>query len=114
VRVGRRSSTPGAAPSVPPPTRFEDVWREPAGLLGWLRTINNIPIAHRYMLTAFGFFLLGGMLALFMRIQLGTPENTFLDAATYVLGRVHRARCPTRQSASVIRVGMRDDDRLGV
>jgi cytochrome c oxidase subunit I+III len=59
------------------------VWSQPPGLLGWLREINNIPIATRYMATAFLFFLAGGVQALLLRIQLGTPENTFLDARTY-------------------------------
>ena len=62
---------------------FERVWAEPRGILGYLRTINNVPIAHRYMTTAFVFFLVGGLQAVLMRIQLGTPENTFLDAETY-------------------------------
>ena len=62
---------------------FERVWSEPRGFIGALRTINNIPIAQRYMVTAFAFFLAGGLQALLMRIQLGTPENTFLDAETY-------------------------------
>ena len=62
---------------------FERVWSEPRGLIGALRTINNIPIAHRYMVTAFAFFLFGGVQALLMRIQLGAPQNTFLDAETY-------------------------------
>jgi cytochrome c oxidase subunit I+III len=62
---------------------FQRVWGEPRGLIGYLRTINNIPIARRYMITAFAFFLAGGVQALLMRIQLGTPENTFLDAETY-------------------------------
>jgi cytochrome c oxidase subunit I+III len=62
---------------------FERVWSEPRGLIGALRTINNIPIAHRYMVTAFVFFLAGGVEALLMRLQLGTPENTLLDPETY-------------------------------
>ncbi|HEU5210105.1 MAG TPA: cytochrome c oxidase subunit I [Longimicrobiales bacterium] len=63
--------------------RFEQTWSAPKGLIGKLRTINNIPIAQRYMITAFMFFLFGGVMGLLMRIQLGTPENTFLDAETY-------------------------------
>ena len=35
------------------------------------------------MAMALLFFLLGGVQALLLRIQLGTPENTFLDPATY-------------------------------
>jgi cytochrome c oxidase subunit I+III len=77
--------TEPARASAPPGEEhpFVRVWSEPPGLLGWLREINNIPIATRYMATAFVFFLAGGVQALLLRIQLGTPENTFLDAQTY-------------------------------
>jgi cytochrome c oxidase subunit I+III len=75
-----------AARATAPPREdhpFVRVWSQPPGVLGWLREINNIPIATRYMATAFVFFLAGGIQALLLRIQLGTPENTFLDAQTY-------------------------------
>jgi cytochrome c oxidase subunit I+III len=70
-----------ARPSADHP--FVRVWSEPPGILGWLREINNIPIATRYMAVGFLFFLAGGVQALLLRIQLGTPENTFLDPQTY-------------------------------
>jgi cytochrome c oxidase subunit I+III len=75
-----------ASPPLPPETleQFKQTWSDtPPGLIGMLREVNNIPIARRYMLTGFAFFLAGGLLGLLMRIQLGTPENTFLDAETY-------------------------------
>ena len=62
---------------------FDRIWDSPSGAFAYLRTINNIPIARRYMVTGFAFFVAGGLLALLMRIQLGSPENTFLDADTY-------------------------------
>src|SRR5688572_30982498 len=62
---------------------FEHAWSQPTGFLGMLQTIDNIPIAQRYLATSFGFFLLGGFLAALMRIQLARPDNTFLDAETY-------------------------------
>jgi cytochrome c oxidase subunit I+III len=62
---------------------FEHAWSQPTGLIGALRTVDNIPIAQRYLATGFMFFVLGGILAVLMRIQLGTPDNTFLDAETY-------------------------------
>jgi len=62
---------------------FKKTWDAPPGIRGWFQTINNIPIAHRYMATGFLFLLIGGLEALFLRIQLGTPENTFLDPETY-------------------------------
>ncbi|MGH7483513.1 MAG: cbb3-type cytochrome c oxidase subunit I, partial [Longimicrobiales bacterium] len=63
--------------------RFKRVWSAPPGLLGKLRTVNNIPVARRYMIAGFAFFLIGGVQALLLRIQLGSPENTFLDPETY-------------------------------
>jgi len=52
-------------------------------VLGYLRTVQNIPLAHRYMITAFAFFLLGGLQALVLRLQLATSDGTVLDAARY-------------------------------
>ncbi|HYC33024.1 MAG TPA: cbb3-type cytochrome c oxidase subunit I, partial [Gemmatimonadales bacterium] len=71
------------APRLDRKEAFERIWKQPTGLIGVLRTVDNIPIAQRYLATGFGFFVLGGLLAALMRIQLGTPENTFLDAETY-------------------------------
>ncbi len=62
---------------------FERTWSSSPGILGYLKEVNNIPIAQRYMATGFAFFLIGGALGIVMRIQLGTPESTFLDAQTY-------------------------------
>jgi cytochrome c oxidase subunit I+III len=74
--------TPPAAPREQA-AAFDRIWSDPRGFIGSLRTINNIPIAHRYMVTGFAFFLLGGFQALLLRIQLGTPDNTFLSAERY-------------------------------
>jgi cytochrome c oxidase subunit I+III len=74
------------APTQPQPDtleQFKQTWATPPGLLGVMREINNIPVARRYMITGFAFFVIGGLLALLLRVQLGTPENTFLDAQTY-------------------------------
>jgi cytochrome c oxidase subunit I+III len=62
---------------------FKRTWAMPRGIRGLLAEVNNVPIAKRYMITGFTFFVLGGLLGLLLRIQLGTPENTFLDAETY-------------------------------
>jgi cytochrome c oxidase subunit I+III len=62
---------------------FDYTWRDLTGFWGMLRTINNIPIAHKYISAGFVFFLIGGVQALLMRIQLGSPDNTFLDEETY-------------------------------
>jgi cytochrome c oxidase subunit I+III len=62
---------------------LEEVWRRPPGFIGWLTTTNHKDIAIRYIVTAFIFFVLGGLLALAMRIQLAFPENHFLGPDRY-------------------------------
>jgi cytochrome c oxidase subunit I+III len=62
---------------------FNVTWDQPKGVLGYFQTIDNIPIAVRYMATSFAFFLAGGVLAAMMRLQLARPENRILDAETY-------------------------------
>ncbi|MBU6333301.1 MAG: cytochrome c oxidase subunit I [Chloroflexi bacterium] len=63
--------------SAPPATTV------PAGLAGWLSTVDHKRIGIIYMLAAFVFFIIGGIEALLMRVQLGTPENTFLTPDFY-------------------------------
>jgi cytochrome c oxidase subunit I len=56
---------------------------EPTGLWSWLTTVDHKRIGILYGSTAFFFFLLGGVEALLLRIQLGSPNNTFLSPDTY-------------------------------
>jgi len=62
---------------------FEHTWDQPKGFFGIFATIDNIPIATRYMVTSFAFFIVGGVLALVMRVQLARPENGVVDPQTY-------------------------------
>lgn len=48
-----------------------------------LTAVNNTVIGYFYIGTAFLFFLLAGILALLMRLQLAVPSNTFLSQDTY-------------------------------
>jgi cytochrome c oxidase subunit I+III len=52
---------------------------------GWriLSGVNNTVIGYFYIATAFLFFLLAGILALLMRLQLAVPSNMFLSQDTY-------------------------------
>ncbi len=60
------------------------VWADPPpSLVGWLRALQNDAIGGRVMATAFSFFLVAGILALLMRIQLLFPENNFVDVQTF-------------------------------
>src|SRR3954447_15099880 len=56
---------------------------EPRGWTSWITTTDHKKIGILYLWTCAVFFILGGVEALLMRIQLGVPENTFLDPEKY-------------------------------
>jgi cytochrome c oxidase subunit I+III len=58
-------------------------WSRAPGLLGWLCTTNHKEVALRYIVTAFVFFLLAGVLALLMRLQLARPDLHVLGPDAY-------------------------------
>jgi len=68
------------AESVPAP---HVVPLRPAGALRWVTTVDHKDIGVLYLLTSVGFFALGGIEALLIRIQLAIPRNTFMDPAAY-------------------------------
>ena len=74
------------------------------GLWGWLTTVDHKRIAVLYGLTALVFFLVGGVEALLIRVQLARPDNTFLTAGTYNI-KVRPTGLPARLSVSFPRVG---------
>jgi cytochrome c oxidase subunit I+III len=63
--------------------RLERTWAVPRGVIGWLSAADHKSIGRRFIVTTFAFFLLGGILAALMRIQLARPENTFVDPDFY-------------------------------
>jgi cytochrome c oxidase subunit I len=56
---------------------------EPTGLLRWLTSTDHKTIGISYMVTAFVFFLAGGVLALLIRAQLAQPEQQILETNRY-------------------------------
>jgi cytochrome c oxidase subunit I+III len=59
-------------------------WDDPEPtLIGRLKALQNDTIGKRLIFTAFGFFVLGGINALLMRVQLAQAENTFLSPDAY-------------------------------
>ncbi|HEV2912331.1 MAG TPA: cytochrome c oxidase subunit I [Pyrinomonadaceae bacterium] len=62
---------------------LDKTWGDKPGFRGWLASTNHKSIGKRFIITAFIFFLLGGILAVLMRIQLARPENTFLGPDLY-------------------------------
>jgi cytochrome c oxidase subunit I len=53
------------------------------GLWSWITTVDHKRIGILYGATAFFFFLVGGLEALLLRVQLSRPEAAFLDPDTY-------------------------------
>jgi cytochrome c oxidase subunit 1 len=63
--------------------RLEQTWRDPPGILGWFSAINHKTISLRFMITTFVFFILGGLLALAIRLQLAGPDGKLIGADLY-------------------------------
>ncbi|MDB5722854.1 MAG: cytochrome oxidase [Alphaproteobacteria bacterium] len=63
--------------------RLDKTWRRDPGLWGWVTTTDHKDIAHRYIVTAFTFLVLGGLLSLVMRLQLATPESGLISPDRY-------------------------------
>ncbi len=57
--------------------------RSESHLLRWLTSTNHKQIGIAYLTTAFIFFLVGGLEALLIRLQLGEPNNTLLSPDLY-------------------------------
>jgi heme/copper-type cytochrome/quinol oxidase subunit 1 len=62
---------------------LEETWANGRGLVAWIFDTDHKAIGRRFLVTAFGFFTLGGILAGLMRLQLARPENTFLGPDLY-------------------------------
>jgi len=62
--------------------RLLKAWETPKGWRYW-SAVNNSQVGLWYTLTAFAFFLFGGVLALVMRIQLAVPDNDWLTPEQY-------------------------------
>jgi cytochrome c oxidase subunit I len=66
-----------------PRPRFAARSDKSKGILGWLTTVDHKKIAIMYLVTTFFFFLVGGVMALLIRIQLAEPQNSFLTPEQY-------------------------------
>jgi cytochrome c oxidase subunit 1 len=62
---------------------LEATWRLTQGFWGWFTEVNYLVIARRMIVTAFIFFLLGGLEALLMRLQLARPDATLVGPDLY-------------------------------
>ena len=60
-----------------------DVAAEATGLWSWITTVDHKRIGILYGVSAFAFFLIGGIEALLIRLQLARPGNTVVGADTF-------------------------------
>ncbi len=59
------------------------IWGTPKGWRGIAASVNHSDIGRRFILAAFAFFAIGGVLAMLMRAQLATPGSAFVGPAIY-------------------------------
>ena len=83
ARTDPRESERPTAASEKECAELAHTWRERTGTLGLLFSVDHKTIAKRYIVTAFVFFLLGGLEAAAMRLQLARPEGRFLNPDLY-------------------------------
>src|SRR5919198_1887627 len=76
-------TTPSVIPEESERQVLERTWQGPRGFVGWLSNVHHRAIGKRFIVTAFIFFLFGGILALLMRFQLARPESRFLSPDLY-------------------------------
>jgi cytochrome c oxidase subunit I+III len=78
---------PAVGPARPPGDVARDllaeIWGGQPGLYGFLTAVNHRAIGLRFVVTAFVFLLLGGLLALVMRLQLARPGLDILAPGTF-------------------------------
>jgi cytochrome c oxidase subunit I len=69
--------------NVPVRTRILERPRSTTGPWSWFTTVDHKKIAIMYATTALFFFVVGGIEALLIRLQLAAPDGTILSAARY-------------------------------
>lgn len=62
---------------------IERVWRNAPGWRGWLTSTSHNDLGMRFMLTAFFFFSVAGLLSMLIRAQLATRQGAFLSVEQY-------------------------------
>ncbi|MGH7651458.1 MAG: cytochrome c oxidase subunit I [Gemmatimonadaceae bacterium] len=71
------------AVAVPVRERLTEIWETPPGVLGRLSSVDHKLIGKRYLVTAFAFFIAGGIEAAIMRAQLAGPGRTLVTPEQY-------------------------------
>ncbi len=83
--IGARTPGPkdGDPTGSPTAALLDRTWSDPPGFTGWFSAINHKTIARRFMVTTMAFFVLAGLLAAVMRMQLAHPDNRLVGPDFY-------------------------------
>jgi cytochrome c oxidase subunit I len=73
----------GSSPALRPEIVMHGLPPEQKGWLSWLTTTDHKKIGIMYFVATFIFFIIGGVEALLMRLQLAQPDSTLIDPETY-------------------------------
>jgi len=76
-------SAPSTTATPVPQVTAHEARREPTGWTSWFTTTDHKKIGIMYLVLTFAFFILGGVEALMMRLQLSQADNTLLTPQTY-------------------------------
>ena len=63
--------------------RLAAIWASEPGWRGPFSTVNHSDLGRMFLVTAFCFFAIGGLLAMLIRAQLASPQAAFVDAETF-------------------------------
>jgi len=77
------AGTTTAATAARPEIVMHGLKERPRGWLEWLTTTDHKQIGILYLFTTFLFFIIGGVEALLMRLQLAAPNNTLVQPEAY-------------------------------
>ena len=61
---------------------LDRIWSTPPGI-GRLSAVNHTIVGRRFIIVAFVFFIIGGLLAMLIRAQLATPHGAFVGPELY-------------------------------
>src|SRR5436305_11100480 len=67
--------------------RLAYTWGRRPGIIGWLSTVDHKEIGRRYIITAYVFLALGGLLAALIRLQIARPASQDVgpDQSSHIL-----------------------------
>jgi cytochrome c oxidase subunit 1 len=81
--IERREALPDSTAAAALHRQLSTTWRIPSGFVGWFMVADHRTVGKRYLATAFVFFILAGLLAALMRLQLAFPELEIISPDQY-------------------------------